>query len=215
MQIDSVLPVPVDQALNALTDRRFLAECFPFGWTEADDSDELLRGVWTLSEGSEPTTYRLGVRLIDIDPECGALRFEVLGHEVEGQGLISLALDMNVNAQGSQARLVIVAKLSTAGLGDFESGQMELAVSSMLSTFGAGAAIRLAEGGGQSWNSPGIPAASNEEQAEPPTSATASPVWRNVILFLGAIAGTAVVGEVVWRAIHVVRSKNRGRQVHS
>ncbi|MFD6064062.1 SRPBCC family protein [Rhodococcus wratislaviensis] len=211
----ATLPVSSEQALNALADREFLAECVPDVKLETGDADELLRGTFTSDDPAAVATYQFGLRLIDFDSDGHSLRYEALARQVDGRGLASLIVDMDVTVEGEESALVMKSCFSMAGIGNRRShAEIERSVSDRLSEFGTRAVALLGEDTGRTWRAPGAAAPQTPAPlAVAPAAAgtVIDPAVKRVILPLSAFGGTALFTYLVWRAIRAVLGERRLR----
>ncbi|TWH16106.1 hypothetical protein L618_002900000420 [Rhodococcus rhodochrous J45] len=208
--IHAVLPVPGDQALNALADRKFLAQCVPEIDLDAGGGD-LLRGVITAGSAAPSDEYQVALRLVDFDPDCGTLRYEAQAREVEGQGLASLIMDMDIQTAGEAAELVLKPRLATTGITGHSLSAIEYAVSERLSEFGAKVVAVLGEEPGRIWRSPGadsavvaVPAvegATPEENSKPALDSR----MKIVIAVLGTFGGAALLSYLLRHGVRAGR----------
>lgn len=209
--IHAALPVPGDQALNALADRKFLARCVPEIDLDAGGGGDLLRGVVAAGAPAPSADYRFALRLVDFDSDCGSLRYEAQAREVDGQGLASLIVDMDIQTAGEAAELVLSPRLGTAGVTGHSRLAIEYAVSERLSEFGAKVVAVLGEEPGRIWRAPGAdpvvdaaPAAEAATSEEDAKTALDSRM-KIVIAVLGTFGGAALFTYLLRRGLRAGR----------
>lgn len=205
--IRAVLPVPGVHALNALADPTFLDRCLPEIDLDAGDGGDLLRGVVAGNDPARAVRYRYALRLVDFDPDDCTLRYEAQAREVDGQGLASLTVDMDIETTGEASELVLSARLGTAGIKSHTRKAIEHAVSERLSDFGAAVAAVLGEEPGRIRRAPGadsaVAAEPTPEAPEPEATTKRALDTRSklVVAVLGTFGGAALFTYLLRRGL--------------
>jgi len=178
------IPVPPEQAWQALLDVERIAPCMPGATVDSVDGD-VVKGRIKVKVGPVMMTYAGTARFVERDEQARAVTLEASGKETRGAGTASATIRSTLQDEGGQTRVVVHTTMSVTGRpAQFGRGVMAEVGGRIIERFAANLAAMLAgEGspaaGAAGAAAPGAPAsgtaATAQAAASAPTAAGSAP----------------------------------------
>src|SRR6516164_5993377 len=178
------IPVPPEQAWQALLDVERIAPCMPGATVDSVDGD-VVKGRIKVKVGPVMMTYAGTARFVERDEQARAVTLEASGKETRGAGTASATIRSTLQDEGGQTRVVVHTTMSVTGRpAQFGRGVMAEVGGRIIERFAANLAAMLAgEGspasGAAGAAAPGAPAsgtaATAQAAASAPTAASSAP----------------------------------------
>src|SRR6516162_2456532 len=178
------IPVPPEQAWQALLDVERIAPCMPGATVDSVDGD-VVKGRIKVKVGPVTMTYAGTARFVERDEQARAVTLEASGKETRGAGTASATIRSTLQDEGGQTRVVVHTTMSVTGRpAQFGRGVMAEVGGRIIERFAANLAALLAgEGspaaGAAGAAAPGAPAsgtaATAQAAASAPTAAGSAP----------------------------------------
>ena len=173
------IPVPPEQAWQALLDVERIAPCMPGATVDSVDGD-VVKGRIKVKVGPVTMTYAGTARFVERDEQALAVTLEASGKETRGAGTASATIRSALQDEGGQTRVVVHTTMSVTGRpAQFGRGVMAEVGGRIIERFAANLAALLAgEGspaaGAAGAAAPGAPAAGTAATAQAAASAPAA-----------------------------------------
>jgi carbon monoxide dehydrogenase subunit G len=165
------IPVPPEQAWQALLDVEQVAPCMPGATIDSVDGDEI-KGRIKVKVGPVALTYAGTGRFVERDEQGRSVTLQASGKETRGSGTASATVRSSLRDEGGQTRVVVHTTLNVTGRpAQFGRGVMAEVGGRLVERFASNLAGQLAAGGGQA---AGGEAAAGQSGGEPAQSAAAS-----------------------------------------
>ena len=170
------IPVPPEQAWQALLDVERIAPCMPGATVDSVDGDEV-KGRIKVKVGPVTMTYAGTAHFVERDEQARAVTLEASGKETRGAGTASATIRSTLQDEGGQTRVVVHTTMSVTGRpAQFGRGVMAEVGGRIIERFAANLAAMLAgEGspaaGAAGAAAPGAPASGTAATAQAATSA--------------------------------------------
>lgn len=116
MQLENTftVPVPVDQAWEALLDVERIAPCMP-GAVITERSDDEFHGRLRLKVGPITAAYAGVATLTDVDPVARTATIVAAGKEQRGSGTVAATIRPRLDDVGDATRVTVVTELEISG----------------------------------------------------------------------------------------------------
>ena len=174
------IPVPPEQAWQALLDVERIAPCMPGATVDSVDGD-VVKGRIKVKVGPVMMTYAGTARFVERDEQARAVTLEASGKETRGAGTASATIRSTLQDEGGgQTKVVVHTTMSVTGRpAQFGRGVMAEVGGRIIERFAANLAAMLAgEGspaaGAAGAAAPGAPASGTAATAQATASAPAA-----------------------------------------
>jgi len=108
------IPVPPEQAWQALLDVERIAPCMPGATVDSVDGD-VVKGRIKVKVGPVMMTYAGTARFVERDEQARAVTLEASGKETRGAGTASATIRSTLRDEGGQTRVVVHTTMSVTG----------------------------------------------------------------------------------------------------
>jgi carbon monoxide dehydrogenase subunit G len=177
------IPVPPEQAWQALLDVERIAPCMPGATVDSVDGD-VVKGRIKVKVGPVTMTYAGTAHFVERDEQARAVTLEASGKETRGAGTASATIRSTLQDEGGQTKVVVHTTMSVTGRpAQFGRGVMAEVGGRIIERFAANLAALLAGEG------PPAAGAAGAAAAGAPASGTAASA--PAAASAGAAAGSA------------------------
>ena len=170
------IPVPPEQAWQALLDVERIAPCMPGATVDSVDGD-VVKGRIKVKVGPVTMTYAGTARFVERDEQARAVTLEASGKETRGAGTASATIRSTLQDEGGQTKVVVHTTMSVSGRpAQVGRGVMAEVGGRIIEKFAANLAALLAGGGSPAAGAaaPGAPASGTAATAQATASAPAA-----------------------------------------
>ena len=174
------IPVPPEQAWQALLDVERIAPCMPGATVDSVDGD-VVKGRIKVKVGPVMMIYAGTARFVERDEQARAVTLEASGKETRGAGTASATIRSALQDEGAgQTKVVVHTTMSVTGRpAQFGRGVMAEVGGRIIERFAANLAALLAGGGSPAADAagaaaPGAPASGTAATAQAAASAPAA-----------------------------------------
>src|SRR5215471_6098784 len=144
------IPVPPEQAWQALLDVERIAPCMPGATVDSVDGD-VVKGRIKVKVGPVTMTYAGTARFVERDEQARAVTLEASGKETRGAGTASATIRSTLQDEDGQTKVVVHTTMSVTGRpAQFGRGVMAEVGGRIIERFAANLAALLAGGGSPS-----------------------------------------------------------------
>jgi carbon monoxide dehydrogenase subunit G len=170
------IPVPPEQAWQALLDVERIAPCMPGATVDSVDGD-VVKGRIKVKVGPVTMTYAGTARFVERDEQARAVTLEASGKETRGAGTASATIRSTLQDEGGQTQVVVHTTMSVTGRpAQFGRGVMAEVGGRIIERFAANLAALLAGEGSPAAGAaaPGVPASGTAATAQATAGAPAA-----------------------------------------
>jgi carbon monoxide dehydrogenase subunit G len=175
-----IIPVPPEQAWQALLDVEQVAPCMPGATVDGFDG-EVISGKIKIKVGPVQMTYAGKARFTEKDEATKTVVLEASGKETRGSGTASATIRSSLQDENGQTRVLVRTTMTVTGRpAQFGRGVMAEVGGRIIGKFASNLAAQLSgEGAAAPADAPagqaqGTPAASTEAASAPPSAAAGS-----------------------------------------
>ena len=141
------IPVPPEQAWQALLDVERIAPCMPGATVDSVDGD-VVTGRIKVKVGPVTMTYAGTARFVERDEQSRTVTLEASGKETRGAGTASATIRSTLQGEGNQTKVTVHTTMSVTGRpAQFGRGVMAEVGGRIIERFAANLAALLAGGG--------------------------------------------------------------------
>src|SRR5215469_11078476 len=170
------IPVPPEQAWQALLDVERIAPCMPGATVDSVDGD-VVKGRIKVKVGPVAMTYAGTARFVERDEQTRTVTLEASGKETRGAGTASATVRSSLQDEGGQTTVVVHTTMSVTGRpAQFGGGVMAEVGGRIIERFAANLAALLAGEGSPTAGpaAPGAPASGTAATAQATAGAPAA-----------------------------------------
>jgi len=168
------IPVPPEQAWQALLDVERIAPCMPGATVDSVDGD-VVKGRIKVKVGPVTMTYAGTAHFVERDEQARAVTLEASGKETRGAGTASATIRSTLQDEGGQTKVVVHTTMSVTGRpAQFGRGVMAEVSGRIIERFAANLAALLAGEGSPAASGAVAGAPASGTAASPPTAASPS-----------------------------------------
>ena len=169
------IPVPPEQAWQALLDVERIAPCMPGATVDSVDGD-VVKGRIKVKVGPVTMTYAGTARFVERDEQARSVTLEASGKETRGAGTASATIRSTLQDEGGQTNVVVHTTMSVTGRpAQFGRGVMAEVGGRIIERFAANLAALLAGEGSPAAGAAGTAAPAAEPAASAPAATGSAP----------------------------------------